>query len=560
MAYSLDGMTANDKRKALLGAALVTVTLLAYLPAIRGGFIWDDDFYVTGNVHLRSADGLRAIWLDRSATPQYYPMTHTTFWIEYHLWGLDPLGYHVVNVLLHAAAAILVALVLEALGIPGAWLAAAVFALHPVHVESVAWITERKNTLSAVFYLGSALAFLTSERRPRGRWLALVLFVAALLSKSVTASLPVALAIAIVWKRGRLGRDEIRWLAAMLGIGVVAGLQTVALERGQVGAEGREFALSFAERVLVAGRAVWFYLGKLVWPARLSFVYEKWSIDAGTWLPWFFPAGALAAIAGAWAMRRRIGTGTLAALVFYGITLFPALGFLNVYPMRYSFVADHFQYLASVGPITLAAAWVAGFERGRRRAAVAAAVVLVALGARTWAQGHAYADLDTLWRRTIESSPRAFMAHYNLGKMLAEKGRVDEAIAHYEEALRVKPDLVEAIVNLANAYADRHRTEDAITMYRRVLAIDPRMAAAHYNLGLALEETGRPEEALEAYRGAVAADRRFGPAYNNLAILLYRRGEVAAAWTAVRAARANGVTPHPEFIRALSERMPDPGR
>lgn len=554
-------MSANGRRKWILAAALVAATLLAYVPSIRGGFIWDDDFYVTGNVNLRSAEGLRAIWLDRSATPQYYPVTHTSFWIEYHLWGLDPLGYHVVNVLLHAAAAILFALILESLGIPGAWLAAAVFALHPVHVESVAWITERKNTLSGVFYLGAALAFLRADRSPRGRPVALALYIAAVLSKSVAASLPVALAIVLFWKRGRLDRRETRWLAAMLVFGAVAGLQTAFLERVQVGAEGRDFDLSLAERTLVAGRAVWFYLGKLAWPARLSFVYEKWSIDAGAWIPWLFPAALVASFAALWALRDRIGKGALAAFAFFVMTLFPALGFLNVYPMRYSFVADHFQYLASLGPIALAAAAASrASARARRAAPALAASILLALGARTWAQGHAYADLDTLWRHTIASSPKAFMAHYNLGKMLAEKGRVDEAIAHYEEALRAKPDLVEGIVNLANAYADRHRTEEAIGMYRRALAIDPRWTLAHYNLGLALEEAGRPGEALEAYRGAIEVDPRFGAAYNNMAILLFRKGDFAAAWAAVRAARANGVAPHPEFLRALAERMPDPGR
>jgi protein O-mannosyl-transferase len=549
---------------------MVAATLAAYVPALRGGFIWDDDFHVTQNRNLDDLDGLRRIWLTTTATPQYYPLTHTTFWIEHHLWGVNPLGYHVVNVLLHAASAVLLFLVLSTLGVPGACLAAAVFALHPVHVESVAWVTERKNTLSGLFYLASAMVFLRSflGSDGSGRWsrrapaAAAGLFVCGLLSKTVVATLPVALAMALLWKRGRIERRAASWLAAMLAVGAAAGLLTVWLEKHQVGAQGREFSLSLAERVLVAGRAVAFYLGKLLWPHPLAFVYPRWNLDAGSAAQWLFPAAAAAAFVGLWLARKRIGTAPVVALAFFVVTLGPALGFLNVYPMRFSFVADHFQYLASIGPIALFSAGAARLAEKlpRRIPRRAWAVPLLAvLAVLTWRQGGAYKDLDTLWTRSIEASPDSFMAHYNLGKMLAERGRTDEAFAHYREALRANPEMAEAMVNLGNQLADRGKLHEAVELYERVIRLDPKRERAYYNLGIALEELGRRDEARKAYENAIRLKPDMTAAHANLAVLLYQQGRYAEAWREVHASTRFGGRPHPDFLRALGQKLPDPG-
>ena len=341
------------------------------MPALRGGFNWDDDAYVTNNLTLRSVHGLSQIWGQLTATPQYYPLVFTSFWLEYHLWGLNPLGYHVVNVLLHALAAMLLWRVLVRLQLPGAWLAAGIFALHPVAVESVAWVTERKNVLSAVFYFAAALAYLrwrddgttTTGLRATSSWrslvlylLSLALFICALFSKTVTASLPAALLLVIWWKHGRIAGRDVWPLLPFFVAGAALGLVTSWLERTHVGANGPEWALSFFDRCLIAGRALWFYAGKLFWPANLTFIYPRWQIDPGIWWQWLFPAAAIALVMILWSLRGRIGRGPLVAVLFFAGTLLPALGFANVYPMRYSFVADHFQYLASVGLIVLAAA------------------------------------------------------------------------------------------------------------------------------------------------------------------------------------------------------------
>ncbi len=559
-------------------AALVVATLAAYAPALDGGFLWDDDVHVSSNRNLRDAAGLRRIWTDATATPQYYPLTHTSFWLQYHVSGLDTRPYHVVNVLLHALAAWLLWRVLALLEVPGAGLAAAILALHPVEVESVAWITERKNVLSAVLVLGSALAYLTWAYRRDDRGLsrtaslglpglAVGLYLAALLAKTVAAVLPAALAIVLAWRRRLRGRDALL-LGPMLLAGAAMGQLTAFLERYQVGARGADWAFTPVERVLIAGRAIVFYAGKLLWPVGLSFQYRRWTIDAASAAQYLFPLAVVAAVLGLALAARRIGWGPFVAMAYFGVAILPASGLFDVFPMRFSFVADHFQYLASAGPIALGAAivWLGAARaavRARvdpRRVRLAVSVLLVGtLSILTWRQAHAYTDLETLWRHTLAENPDAWLAHYNLGKLLADRGETDEAMAQYREALAAKPDLAEANVNLANALADGGDLDGAIGHYEAALSADPDKPLTHYDLGLALEQTGRVDRAEAQYREAIRLDPGLGGAHNNLAILLYDRGEYRAAARELELAARHGVTPHPDFVRALADRVSDTG-
>jgi tetratricopeptide (TPR) repeat protein len=509
--------------------------VLAYLPALRCGFIWDDDDYVKNNPVLRSPEGLRRIWLDLHATPQYYPLVHTSYWLEYRLWGLNPAGYHAVNICLHALAAVLAWRVLAFLQVPGAWVAAALFALHPVCVESVAWITERKNVLSTVFYLGAALAYLryacgaevAQRRGSSAGWYAaaFALFVCALLSKTVTCSLPAALLLVFWWQRKRPMWAALLGLVPLFVLGLVLGLLTVWLEKYQVRAAGEEWNLSLVERFLVAGRALWFYVGKLVWPARLTFIYPRWSIDAGAWWQYLYPAAALTALTALWLARVRIGRGPLVAVLFFAGTLLPALGFVDVYPMRYSFVADHFQYLASLGLIALGAAvgWRAARRLGRggqKAGATVLVVVLATLGTLTWRQQSAYVNLESLWRDTLRKNPSAWIAHNNLGNILQARGQLDEALSHYRQALRTKPDDPRAHNNLAGVLTAQGRLAEAIEDCRAALRLQPDYAEAHCNLGIALAATGELREAIVHYRAALCLWPDFGQAGNNLAWIL----------------------------------------
>ena len=558
------------ERRPWFGPALLLVglTVGAYIPALSGGFVWDDDDYVQDNLTLRSLAGLGQIWFQPGATRQYYPLVHTTYWLEYRLWGLDPTGYHVVNVLIHALSAVLVWRLLIRLKVPGAWAAAALFALHPVHVESVAWITERKNTLSGAFYLSAAWAYLRYEeaRRPRLYWAALSLFAAALLSKTVTCTLPAALLLVLWWQ----GRTPIRRAAVALVpffiLGIALSGVTVWMERHSVGAWGPAWDLSLVERGLIAGRALWFYAAKLLVPLELAFIYPRWNIDATTAGQYLYPASALGVGGLLWALRVRWGRGPLTGALFFAGTLTPALGFFNFYPMLYSFVADHFQYLASLGLLTLAAAGGhRAWTRWGRPAAgpVALALVLALYSLLTWRQGGVYADLETLWRDTLKKNAGAWIAHNNLANILKERGQLDPAIGHYRQALLLKPGSSQIHLNLADAHqargeaaaalrhyrralnAEPNRVEihlklgnallgqnavgEAIDHYRRALQLAPDLALAHSNLGAALALQRQDAEALRHYRRALQLKPDFAEAHNNLGRLLALQGQFAAA-------------------------------
>jgi tetratricopeptide (TPR) repeat protein len=527
---------------------IVCCTFLAYLPALDGGLLWDDAAHIT-RPDLRSLHGLWRIWSDLGATQQYYPLLHSAFWMEYKLWGDATLGYHLANLLLHAAAAILVLLIMRRLELPGAWLAALIFTLHPVCVESVAWISEQKNTLSIVFYLSAALLYLNFDRTRRGShyFLALALFVMALLTKTVTDTLPAALLVVFWWQRGRLGwkRDALP-LLPWFALGAAAGLFTAWVERKFVLAEGPDFALTLVERFLVAGRALWFYLGKLVWPADLMFFYPRWHVDSAQWWQYLFPLAALAALIGLCllAPKRR---GPLAGALIFAGTLFPALGFFNVYPFIYSYVADHFQYAASLGIIVPVAAGLGGAggsacqpvflrlltARTRRWAVAAACLGLAGLGVLTWQQCGMYHDMETLFQETIDRNPTCWVAHYNLGVLIAgTPGRMEEAIQHYREAARLKPTYVGAHYNLAHELAKTpERVPEALEEFRMVLRIDPANADAHNGLGLVLAEMpGRLPEAIEEYQAALRIDPALAEAHNNLGVALaHTPGRVAEA-------------------------------
>ncbi len=521
--------------------ALQVVTCAAYWPALRGAILWDDDMHIT-KAELRSADGLRRIWFEPGATQQYYPVVHSAFWLQYRLWGDSTPGYHVVNVALHGLSAFLIWIILRRLSVPGAALAAIAFALHPVHVESVAWITELKNTMSGVFYLASALVYLRFDRtRQKAAYgLALGLFALAILSKSVTATLPASLLVVLWWQRGSVDvKRDVLPLLPMVAMGAIAGLATVWVERTMIGAQGIEYQFTIVERCLIAGRVVWFYLGKLAWPFNLAFMYPRWIISQGTWWQYLFPIGLVALAGVLW----RVGSATrapLAALLLFCAAIFPAAGFVNVYPFRYSFVADHFQYLASIPVLALAASALARLARfaapSRARLRLAAAVPLLAvLGVLTWSQSRLYADSETLYRATIRANPSSWMARLNLGALKADEAP-SEASELFQEALKLNPDLVEAHFNLGRIDEKAGRPLQAAEHYRRALQIRPDEAAVHSKLGTVLRIAGQREEAIKECERALQLQPDLTEAHLNLAALTLGLDN-ASAETHLRAAQ-----------------------
>jgi protein O-mannosyl-transferase len=505
--------------------ALVLIVIVAHAVSLGAGSIWYDDDYVTENRALDEPGGFARIWFELGATPQYYPLVHTTYWVEHRLWGERAFGYHAVNVVLHAANALLLFLILQALGVPGAWLAAALFGVHPVHAESVAWITERKNVLSGLFYLGAMLAWLRFDAhegdRKRSYSLSLLLFVCALLSKTITATLPAAFLIIVWWRRRRIGLRDFIPTLPFFAFGAAAGALTSWMERFYVGAIAGDWVLSFAERFQVAGRAVWFYLGKLVWPHPLMFIYPRWHVGLWGAAGWMWLIAAVATVAVLWALRGRIGRGPLATALFFGVTLGPALGFVNFYPMRFSYVADHFQYLASIGPIVLVAAVVAG----KKWVPAVAGVALVVLALLTWRQEAIYKDEVTLWRATLATNPNVFIAQNNLGGLLLTEGRVGEAEAYFRQAIALEPTYPEGYDNLGIVLHDTGRIDEAIARYRTAVQLDPRYPIAHNNLGISLAAQGNLDEAIAEFREALRLKRDFAKAWLNLGIALIKRGD-----------------------------------
>jgi protein O-mannosyl-transferase len=518
------------KRDWAWSVLLVFAVVIAYLPATRNGFIWDDDQHVT-KPELRSADGLARIWTQPGSVNQYYPLVHTVFWIEHKMFGDVPFGYHVVNILLHATAAVFLLKVLRQLEVPGAPLAAAFFALHPVQVESVAWVSELKNTLSGLFYLSAAWVYLRYDRR---RKLALYmfafgLFALGLLSKTVIATLPAALLVVFWWKRGRLSwKVDIRPLLPCFVAGITSGLLTAWTERQLIGAHGPEYDLTAVERCQVAGRAFWFYLGKLAWPAELIFVYPRWHISQRIWWQYLFPLAAGVLVFVLWKLRRR-SRGPLAAALLFAGTLFPALGFFNVFPFQYSFVADHFQYLACIGPFVLAAVVL-------QRLKLTATILPVVLACLTWRQCAAYANAETLWRTTLARNPGCSIAHVNLGVLLAARGETDAAVAQYQQALAIKPEDAAAYYNWANLLAARGRPDQAMEFYELAVKYDPSLAVAHYNWANLLAAADRFGEALAHYRAAIELQPGFADAYLNIGQVLAQLGQPDGAIAAYLAA------------------------
>lgn len=523
---------------ATLMALLVAATVVAvYAPALRGGFVWDDDVYITGNRLLWEPDGLWRIWFTRDFASQYFPLTITVLRGAYQLWGFDTLGYHLLNVGIHLVNALLVWRLLGRLWVPGAGVAAAIFALHPVQVESVAWMTELKNLLSTTFYLLAVWAYLRFDDGKRVGWYlaALLLFVAGLLSKTVVCTLPGVLLILRWWQKQEIGGRDVARLAPFFAVGFGMGLFVAWYEVSHIGTVGREFDLSFSQRVLIASRALWFYVGKLAFPTGLAFSYPRWELDPRDPVQWTWLAGFVGVATVLWVWRHRIGRGPAAGLACFAVVLSPMLGFVDYYTMRYSFVADHYQYLACLGPI---AAVTAGVRTriGRRAGGMLATAVLAVLAVLSWKQAHTYRSPEALWHHTLEHNPRSWMGHNNLGNWLVERGALDEALGHYETSRRLNPDYGDPYNNIGLIMVQRGHVRDAIPLFRRAIVLDPGNADFHYNLGTALGGAGREDEAIAVFEHALRLVPGHHATHNNLANILAERGELTDAVAHYRAA------------------------
>jgi protein O-mannosyl-transferase len=536
------------------GAALIAiVAFLAYLPCLSGGFIWDDRDLITENKLIHDSAGLFKIWCTTNPI-DFWPLTNTSFWIEWRLWNLNSAGYHVTNIILHIAEALLIWIILRKLSIPGAFLAAMIFALHPVNVESAAWIAQRKNLMAMLFFLLSILWYLKvlhshEEQREREQsrpmvaalqtncspptfssfilhpsffffwyWLSLAAFTLAMLSKGSVAVLPVLL-LGIVWWLRPLSWRDLAWTVPFFLVALVFTAVNMWFQASNL-KEAIRIA-DFTQRLLGAGCVPWFYLYKALLPLDLSFVYTNWRIEAGNLLWWLPLVSALALTALLWLYRKSWGRTLLFAWGFFCVALLPVMGFSDVYFMRYALVADHYQHIAIIAVIALACAlWSAWHRLARktmRRMTVAAAIAVPGiLAVLTWQQSRLYQDEFTLYSDTLTKSPDCWMAHINMGKVFLETDRLQDAMDHFRQALAIKSDCTEAYNDLGNGFLRLGRPQEAIEYFRRALSFNPDYTTALSNLGNALNEAGRPHEAITYCEKALRLEPGYQKAWFNL--------------------------------------------
>ena len=515
-------------------ALILLLTIVAYLPTLRGGFVFDDfPLIVENRMIQRNAEPYR-FWFT-SETPDYRPVTWSLWWLEWRLWDGKAPAYHAVNVLFHAVDAVLVWIILRELEISGAWLVAAVFAVHPVNVATVAWISEQKNTLSMLFYALSVLLYLQFDKARRWRWygLSVTAGLLALLTKTAVVMLPVVLLGCMWWRHGRVRRRD--WVCSVpyFVASMALALVTIVQHHRALGAiEVRTGG--FAARLAVAGWIPWFYLSKALVPVDLTMIYPKWAVDASRWISYVPGVILIGGLALFWWKRRIWGRPLFFGLGYFVVMLFPVLGFFDQAFYRFSFVADHWQYYSIIGVIALAVAFgrnvVHWVSQGDRFVGVLASIaVLALLGVATWNRSCVYADDATLWQDNLAKDPRAFVAHYNLAVDLEKTGRIGDAIEHYQDALEIRPDYIDARNNLAAAWGRVGRVGEAIREYQQVLEMEPDLAEAHNNLGNALVRVGRIQEAIGHYEQALKLKPDYAEAHYNLGIALERLGRVGEA-------------------------------
>jgi protein O-mannosyl-transferase len=545
---------------ALAGAVLIiAIVTIAYLPSLSGGFIWDDKSLITENNIIKASNGLYRLWCSTESA-DYWPATYTTFWIEWRLWGMNSAGYHVTNLIFHIIETLLIWIVLRRLSIPGAFLAAMIFALHPVNVESVSWIAQRKNTTAMLFFLLSILWYvkfllpaplrvaakqtLPTDHRPlttsssfilhpSSFWycLSLAAFVLAMLGKGSTVVLPVLLLGIIWWLRHLRIRDLWR-TAPFFIITIVLGGVNVWFQRH--GADEMIRTTSFQERMLGAGSVVWFYLYKALLPIDLSFVYPQWRIDSANPLWWMPLVSVFAVTVVLWLYRKSWSRPFLFAWGFFCVALVPVMGLTDVYFMRYSLVADHYQHIAIIGVIALASAawstWYKSLITAANRAVLVIAIAAVGtLAFLTFQQTGLYRDEITLFQDALKKNPNSWLAHNNIGSILLDMDRVREASDHFQQALRGNPDFFETHNNLGNVFLRTGRLPEAIESYKHAIRLNPGFAKAYYNLGLVLIEAGSTGEAIKSFEQALHLDPDLYVVHNRLGNILLDAGRLPEA-------------------------------
>lgn len=520
-----------ERNDILLAIVLVVLTFAAYIPAMTAGAVWDDTNMLFGSRIIRSDHGLRDIWFSNKL-PDYWPITYTTFFLEWRLWGENTTPYHLVNITLHAAAAVVLWRVLRRLSVSGAWVSATIFALHPVAVTSVAWISERKNTLSMLLVALAVWAYLRFEQNRENKWYvsALLLFLLALMSKTSVVMIPVVLLLIIWWQGGRLTKSHLIRITPFFVLSLILGIVTVlfqAIDAAHFRPEG------MASRLAAAGWCFWFYLHKTLLPVQLSIIYPRWDVDTGSMTAWLPLVGIFVVAAVAWYRRRKWGRNVLVVLGCHVMLLAPVLGLVQMSFHQYSLVADHLQYIALIVPIAVVVALInkalsrmnnAGWARR-----ALPMIVIVPLSLLTWQRASAFDSNYALWTDTLQKNPNAWAAHNNLGDSARQRNEPDKAMLHYRKALEINPSAAKPHNNLAGMLRGRGEIDDAMAHYKKALEIDPHYARANYNLAGLYQAFGKLELSVEHYQRAIKIEPDYANAHNNLGIVLRKLGRIDEA-------------------------------
>ena len=526
------------------GLFLMVSVILTYVPVWQAGFIWDDDAVLTANPCVVGPLGLKEIWTTSAA--DICPLVLTTYWVEHALWGLEPLPFHLVNVLMHAACAVLLWRVLRSLRVQGAWLGAAFWALHPVQVETVAWITEMKNTESGLFFLISVLFFVKWLRAKEldGRtgigWnyaLTLIFAVLAMASKSSTVILPVVLCLCAWWVEGKWYWRNVARVVPLFLMSIAASALSIWTQGLQLATvTDPHWARTWPERLAAAGDAVWFYLGKLLWPHPLITIYPRWQIDAGQWVSYLPLLAVIVVLSIFWLKRELWSRAWFFAFAYFVVALLPVLGLIDNPIFRYSLVFDHFQYLASIGPLALVGTGLVRFadfiipKKPWFKSALCAELLLI-LGMASWQRTWAYASQETLWTETLAQNPESWLAHNTVGLIFFSRGQLDEAVTQFQKVLEINPNFADAHCNLGSALFQRGQPDEGVAEFQKALEINPNLAEAHSDLGSAFLQKGRLDEAIAQFHEALEINPGSSPTRYNLGNALFQKGQLEGAIT-----------------------------
>ena len=562
----------SETGRYFLGAvAILLLALVAYWPLHTAGYIWDDGGWLVHNHFVHHWRGLWNIWFNPHDSIQYYPMVFTAFNIQWHIWGGNAFGYHLLNIIMQAVDAIFLWRILKALNLRSAWIAAAIWAIHLVQVETVGWVVEQKSLLSALFLFPAILAwtgfadlqgnrvadtpFLTG-RQWRVYALATLLFILALCSKTDACIVPVVLLFVLVWKRGTIKTRDVLLLVPWMIFGFLAALMTIHIEHGQAGAKGHGFQFTIAQHLIIAGKDLWFYPFKLFWPWPMMAVYPRWHISHVAAWEWIFPITAFAIPLVLLAISNKIGRGAFVAVCVYGLMISPLLGFIAFYTEMYTFVADHYQYLACIGIIVLATEVAAGiFSRlgsvenaaeemvpptdgqktsvaavtdggiGRWLGMAVSALVLLALGTMTWAQSEIYTPPLRVWTHNIKCNPDCWLAMERVGVHEYGKGHVSAALVLFQRANELSHGnnlIVNS--NLGDVYRHLGQYAKAIPYYRRSLAVAARQPPIISHLVNCYEKVGNWRQAYVDLLHGVKLLPHSADLQTELAVMLAKAG------------------------------------